>query len=107
MPVPVPTPASKVTLPVLVPRRFNCDEVPSDNPILLEALNSATCRWPLGSMQDRPPYMFCGMAVVHYDDAEETNRTPYCAGHYRISLDRVLTERTRITPYTPIRKERR
>ena len=60
-------------------------------PVALEELNSATCHWPLGTMQERPPYMYCGNPVMGLDK-------PYCAGHYHLSLDRARTARTRIRP---------
>src|SRR3954468_4753426 len=42
--------------------------------ISLLQLGRDTCRWPLGEMQDYPPYLYCGQ-VVAID-------RPYCTAHH-------------------------
>ena len=42
--------------------------------ISLLQLRANTCRWPLGAMQDYPPYLFCGRGV--------TLDGPYCTAHH-------------------------
>jgi len=42
--------------------------------ISLLQLKRNTCRWPLGAMQDYPPYLYCGR-VVALD-------RPYCTAHH-------------------------
>lgn len=53
---------------------------------LLE-LNDACCRWPLGPMHARPPYRFCGGAVVAGKS--------YCKEHAAKGVDHVRMGRTR------------
>jgi GcrA cell cycle regulator len=40
-------------------------------------LEAGVCRWPLGEMMDRPPFVYCGK------DAEIG--VPYCPDHYAVS----------------------
>lgn len=68
-------PSRFITPPVL--GVFNKDETKSDG-IKLSDLGSKTCHWPLGGMQDHPPYLYCGDATVEGG--------VYCARHYRRSV---------------------
>jgi len=43
-------------------------------------LESGVCRWPLGKLEDRPPFRYCG----HDTPIEEV----YCAEHREISYNR-------------------
>lgn len=47
--------------------------------ISLLQLKNDTCRWPLGEMQDRPPYLFCGQVVFV---------GPYCTAHHERACGR-------------------
>lgn len=51
---------------------------PTIQGIAIDALNGDTCRWPLGGVQDRPPYQYCGCQTL-------TN-LPYCAAHMRRAM---------------------
>lgn len=42
-------------------------------------LNDDRCRWPLGSVADRPPYRYCGCRTL--------KPSPYCEGHLRVHVD--------------------
>ena len=48
---------------------------PSDGAVgvTINQLTGTTCRWPLGKMEDRPPYRYCGCHAEIGD--------PYCAEH--------------------------
>ncbi len=60
--------------------------VESPNPVTLEQFTSNTCKWPLGSFDDRPPYLFCGNPVM----ATETGQCDWtCEGHHRIAFQPV------------------
>jgi len=51
-------------------------EMPVADPaagLTLLQLRRDSCRWPLGEMQDRPPYLFCGRVVFV---------GPYCTAHH-------------------------
>ena len=43
-------------------------------------LTGTTCRWPLGKMEDRPPFRYCG----HDAPIEES----YCAEHRAVSYNK-------------------
>ena len=43
-------------------------------PLTLYQLGSCDCKWPLGEVNDRPPYLFCGQAT-------EIGQS-YCPKHY-------------------------
>ena len=46
-------------------------------PLTLYQLGSCDCRWPLGEVSDRPPYLFCGQATeIGFS---------YCPKHHGIS----------------------
>ena len=42
-------------------------------PLLIEQLREGDCKWPLGRVEDRPPYHFFGQAAPI--------GTPYCPAH--------------------------
>jgi hypothetical protein len=44
-------------------------------------LKNDTCRWPLGEMQDRPPYLFCGQVVFV---------GPYCTAHHERAVGKPI-----------------
>lgn len=69
---------STIRLPVVKePPKFNAEAVMASGPVDIHGLTSTTCHWPLGGVNDRPPYMFCGAIVSHGS---------YCAHHNRIKL---------------------
>jgi hypothetical protein len=47
-------------------------------------LTSTTCRWPLGEVQDQPPYRFCG-CMAQFEQ-------PYCGKHRRMGSIRPRVE---------------
>jgi hypothetical protein len=50
--------------------------------ISLLQLKRNTCRWPLGEMQDYPPYLYCGQ-VVAIDG-------PYCTAHHERAVGKPI-----------------
>jgi len=82
---PLPEPAK----PVVIPRPVQvAAPIPPPEPAPVEPeeglsiyqLTSTTCRWPLGKVDDRPPFRFCGEAAP----IEE----PYCAKHHAIGSNK-------------------
>jgi len=41
--------------------------------VTIDRLKSGVCKWPLGEMEDHPPYLYCGCAAPIGE--------PYCAEH--------------------------
>jgi len=76
--------ARMVKLPVRVDAPIAPEEAvtPSDGAVgvTINQLTGTTCRWPLGKMEDRPPYRYCGEAAP----IEEA----YCKKHSQISYNR-------------------
>jgi hypothetical protein len=48
---------------------------PNGTPLTIYQLNDKNCHWPLGPVDDRPPYLFCGKPAVH-------EGCPWCGEHY-------------------------
>lgn len=66
---------------------FKSDPPSSSGGVTLLELNHNTCRWPLGEVHARPPYMFCGDPI--------REGSPYCKHHYARNVDRVRMGKTR------------
>lgn len=84
MPRVVKNPAAPSPLRFVVPPTLgNFNTIAPDHQtrnVTMDQLNSKTCRWPLGGMEDRPPYLYCGGAVTE-------KGASYCAHHMRINVD--------------------
>jgi hypothetical protein len=46
--------------------------------VTIYQLNDRNCHWPLGPVDDRPPYFFCGKPAVR-------EGCPWCAEHYALT----------------------
>jgi GcrA cell cycle regulator len=53
------------------------DDAKSKKPVTIDQLTTTTCRWPLGNMEDHPPYFYCG-------DPKLVGG-PYCEHHCRLA----------------------
>jgi GcrA cell cycle regulator len=62
----------------IVPVRLEEPTKMADGSVDIYHLTSGTCRWPLGEVKDRPPYMYCG--------AKPVTGHRYCAHHARIGI---------------------
>ena len=51
---------------------------PRNENLTIYQLENGVCHWPLGAMQDHPPFMFCGKDAVEFD-------APYCPAHSAIA----------------------
>jgi hypothetical protein len=84
--VPLRQPAKKVPKkPVRIDAPIPPPAEPEPEPepeigVSIYQLGNGVCRWPLGRMEDRPPYRYCG----HTAPIEES----YCAEHRAISYNR-------------------
>jgi hypothetical protein len=61
----------RVDAPIVPEIEPPADDTPG---ITILQLKRSTCRWPLGAMQDYPPFLYCGRDV-RFDG-------PYCTAHH-------------------------
>jgi hypothetical protein len=69
---------------IRLPRRVDAPIEPEPEPVVetlpgisIQQHTLRTCRWPLGKVQDRPPYRYCGCRC--------SVERPYCAEHTAVS----------------------
>jgi GcrA cell cycle regulator len=75
-PVVIPRPVA-ASAPILPPPE---PIAPDEEGLSIYQLTGTTCRWPLGKMEDRPPFRFCG---------EETPiEASYCDKHHELGHHR-------------------
>jgi GcrA cell cycle regulator len=83
--VPCAAPVVKVASPTA--QVFRGKEVKGGMTASIHELCEGTCKWPLGSFMDRPPYAYCGGHALA--------GRPYCAHHDGVAHE-PLKPRTRV-----------
>lgn len=73
------TPTAETTDPVSDYRIVNWPEPNGEDTIPLLELNGNTCRWPMASWADQPPYQYCGKPI---------KAGSYCGFHASVSYVR-------------------
>lgn len=84
----------------IVPNRYNTrPALVTCDPIELLELDKGRCKWPLGEMNDPPPYQYCGGAT--------TSGCSYCGRHTMIAFARRAEKAPGAKTFIPPRSYRR
>jgi hypothetical protein len=71
-----PKPAVVIPLPALVIKPV-LPPVPPSGEKTIYQLRTGDCKWPLGEVNARPPYLYCGQPAIE--------DMPYCREHHKRS----------------------
>jgi GcrA cell cycle regulator len=83
-PTPPPPPPQAKLPPRVAPKKLPAAHSPELTPsttartaVTIDQLDEDTCRYPLGRVQDRPPFLYCGATTT-------APGKPWCPHHFRV-----------------------